>query len=353
MKILHTSDLHLNSKMDTKLGKDKAKERKRELLLNFRKMTEIAKDEGCRAFIIAGDLFDSEKISVSVKKNVLDIIEAASELSFFYLPGNHEADALLGEELLPKNLFVFGLDWTYFTIGKVAFAGRRNTESEMFSSLKKPDSAEKLIVVLHGELADKSKPGGYIGTRELHGTDIDYLALGHYHSYSSFEFKKERFATYSGTPLGRGFDESGECGYVIIDATEYVSFSFRKTNGRRLVIKEIDVTEIFGTHELCDKISHACRDIPSSNLLRVNLIGKKSPELKFDLSYAEERLKGRFYYFEIKDATRLKISSDDYANDKSLKGEFIRLVLSDGTLSEKEKKDIISTGISALMGEGI
>ena len=61
MKILHTSDLHLNSKMDSKLGKEKAKERKRELLLNFKKMTEFAKNAGFRAFIIAGDLFDTEK----------------------------------------------------------------------------------------------------------------------------------------------------------------------------------------------------------------------------------------------------------------------------------------------------
>ncbi len=352
MKILHTSDLHLNSKMNSKLGREKAAERKRELLLNFKKMTEIAKKRACRAFIIAGDLFDTEKISVSVKKSVLDIISSCSDIAFFYLPGNHEKDAVT-EENLPENLHVFDEAWTYFTLDGVTFAGRRETEKGMFASLKKRENAEKLIAVLHGELCDKSDSGGKIGLKELKETDIDYLALGHYHSYSAEEFDRGRFAVYSGTPLGRGFDEVGEMGYVIIDTENIVNFGFQKSDGRRLLEREIDITGINSTHELCDKISHACRDIPSSDLLRATLIGGRSPELKLDLIYAEKRLGESFYYFEIKDNSRLSVSAEDYANDKSLKGEFIRLVLLDSTLSDKEKNDIISVGISALMGENV
>jgi DNA repair exonuclease SbcCD nuclease subunit len=352
MRILHTSDLHLNSKMNSKLGREKSQERRRELLMNFRKMTEAAKDAGCRAFIIAGDLFDSEKISMSSKKNVLDIISAAKDISFFYLPGNHEKDAITGEEL-PENLFIFEDDWTYFTLDGLTFAGRRETERGMFQSLRKPSDTDKLICVLHGELADKSDMGGRIGSRELKETKIDYLALGHYHSYSAYEFDKGRFAVYSGTPLGRGFDEIGDLGYVIIDSGNDVNFSFHKTHGRKLLNKEIDITGIASTHELCDKISHACRDISSNNLLRVTLEGGRSPEVKLDLSYAENRFRDSFYYFEIKDSSHLSVSADDYAADKSLKGEFIRLVLLDENLSDKERSDIISMGISALMGENI
>ena len=353
MKILHTSDLHLNSKMDSKLGRDKAKERKRELLLNFRKMTELASAEGCRAFIIAGDLFDTEKISATVRKSALDIIGAKKDLSFLYLPGNHEEDAIANHSDLPENLFIFGKEWTYFNLDGVCFAGRRTTEEKMFSSLLRQENSEKLVAVLHGELADKSKSGGFIGKKELSDTKIDYLALGHYHSFSSYEFDKGRFAVYSGTPLGRGFDELGECGFVLIDTDNNVNFSFQKTHGRQLIVKDVDVTGVQGTHELCDKILHACQSIPSSDLLRVRLTGGKSPELKLDLDFATERLSSRFYYFEIKDETRLLISADDYIHDKSLKGEFIRLVLLDATLSDKEKDDIISMGISALMGESV
>ena len=350
MKILHTSDLHLNSKMNSKLGREKAAERKRELVLNFKRMTEIAKNSGCRAFIIAGDLFDTEKISISVKKNVIDIISSAPEIAFFYLPGNHEKDAIT-EDTLPKNLHVFESEWTYFTLDGITFAGRRETSFGMFEKLKKPEGSEKLIAVLHGELCDKSDASGKIGLRELKNTEIDYLALGHYHSYSKEEFDRDRFAVYSGTPLGRGFDEVGDTGYVIINTENNVNFSFQKTVGRRLLERKIDVTGLNSTHELCDKILHACHDIPSTDLLRATLIGGRSPDVKFDISYAEKRLAESFYYFEIKDSSRLSISAEDYANDKSLKGEFIRRVLADPTLTEKERDEVISCGLAALRGE--
>ena len=352
MKILHTSDLHLNSKMNSKLGKEKAAERKRELLLNFKRITEIAKALGCRAFIIAGDLFDTEKISVSVRKSVLDIISACKETMFLYLPGNHEKDAVTNGDI-PENLLVFEKEWTYFLIDGVAFAGRRETERGMFRSLKKPLGAEKLIAVLHGELQDKSDANGKVGLKELKETEIDYLALGHYHSFSKAEFDRARYAVYSGTPLGRGFDETGDTGCVILDVGVNVNFTFQKSHGRRLLEREIDISDVNSTPELCEKILHACGDIPNSELLRATLIGGRAPELKLDLDYAEKRLSDKFYYFEIKDNSRLSVSAEDYANDKSLKGEFIRLVLLDSTLSDKEKDDIISVGISALMGESI
>ena len=61
----------------------------------------------------------------------------------------------------------------------------------------------------------------------------------------------------------------------------------------------------------------------------------------------------RFYYFEIKDATRVRISADDFKNDRSLKGEFIRSVIADESLTDEMKEKVISTGLRALLGESI
>ena len=47
------------------------------------------------------------------------------------------------------------------------------------------------------------------------------------------------------------------------------------------------------------------------------------------------------------------VSSDDYKNDKSLKGEFIRLVLSKDELGDDEKAAIIECGIRALAGDTV
>ena len=354
MKILHTSDLHLNSKMTSRLGAAKAREQARELVLNFKEMTDFAEREGCRAFIIAGDLFDTDSISEAVKKSALDIIAAKPEITFFYLPGNHERLALANGGVLPENLRIFQQGWTYFTKDGVRFAGRWETEPDMFKTLEDKGDSEALVCVLHGELRDRSDFGGVIGKRDAEFSSPDYLALGHYHSFSCEEFGKNRFAVYPGTPLGRGFDECGECGFVIIDTDgENVKFNFQKTHKRQILIKDVELDGVSGTHELWDKISHACRDIPKSTILRVRLCGERTPEAKLDIEFVENAMKNSFYHFEIKDASRLKIRYEDYINDKTLKGEFIRLVLSDTKLSENEKTGVILAGISALMGESV
>ena len=61
----------------------------------------------------------------------------------------------------------------------------------------------------------------------------------------------------------------------------------------------------------------------------------------------------KYYYFEIKDSSRIAINPDDYKLDKSLKGEFIRAVSADNTLDENMKEKIIACGIGALMGEDL
>ena len=65
------------------------------------------------------------------------------------------------------------------------------------------------------------------------------------------------------------------------------------------------------------------------------------------------RFSDKFYYFEVKDSSRLAINPDDFKHDKSLKGEFIRSVSADTDIDEETKEKIIACGINALMGEDL
>ncbi len=47
------------------------------------------------------------------------------------------------------------------------------------------------------------------------------------------------------------------------------------------------------------------------------------------------------------------INYEDYAKKASLKGEFVRLVSGDKSLSEEEKSEIIDCGLKALSGEDL
>ncbi len=352
MKILHTSDLHIGSALTSRLSQDKIRERKGELLSNFERMIEEAVYERVSLFIIAGDLFDTERITKSTKDRVLTAIARCPGIDFLYLSGNHEKDALTeGGTPLPKNLKLFGENWTSYDFGEVCVTGRSTIVPGMFESLDL-DYRKTNIVVLHGALADGKSGGEIVGKRELEGKHIDYLALGHYHSYSAHKIDETGVAIYAGTPEGRGFDEVGEKGFVMIEADgRHVHYEFRPFAKRKLRIVDVDLSGAESRGEVDTRVDSALSGIGSSDLVRVRLVGKRPPEMFPDLGAVTSRWQNAFYHFEIKDESSILINPEDYKYDRSLKGEFIRLVSSKTDISDEEKDKIIRTGLAALMGE--
>jgi len=273
-------------------------------------------------------------------------------MTFFYLPGNHERNLLRESgETLPKNLYIFDEDWTYFDFGNITVAGRSETSENMFETLSL-NPIRKNIVVLHGEIRDRSKEGGVIGLRDAVDKNIDYLALGHYHSYSSGKIDRRCTYVYSGTPEGRGFDETGELGFSLISVSDdLVTHKFIPFAKRKLIIKDVDVSGALRTADVQARIEEALYGVGAENLIRVNFIGQRELELRCDKDFLKTRFSQDFYYFEIKDSSKLLTRAEDYKYDKSLKGEFIRLCLEDNTLTDEEKEKIIHCGLSALAGE--
>ncbi len=352
MKILHTSDIHIDSPMTARLSHAKATERKKEILTSFRRMIDTAVSGGYSAVIIAGDLFDNERVGIRTLDAVVGAIEAARDLTFFYLPGNHEKQRLSDSGLkLPENLKIFGNEWTYFKIGGVNVAGRCSLVENMFDSLSL-NTADMNIVVLHGELSQHGGSVSKIGISDIEGLPIDYLALGHYHTFSEAKIGKRTSAVYCGTPEGRGFDEAGTKGFVTIEISELgISHRFSPFASRLVEIIHVDISGKEREIEIEEIVESALAEVDKRSIVRVVLTGEHTPEARRNTDAFTERFAHLYYYLEIKDESRLKISSEDYKNDKSLKGEFIRLVLASDALSEEDKSDIIECGIRALAGE--
>ena len=350
MKIIHTSDIHLASPLTAHLGAQKLARRARELEESFADICQRGEELGAEAMIIAGDLFDSQRITAKNLDTVLAIIERHSGITFFYLSGNHERDALARNAgSLPENLKLFGNDWTYFSLGGIMLAGACETSADMFSRLRLGDG--KNIVVLHGELRDRSDEGGVIGIKDCANLPIDYMALGHYHSYQRIPLAKGE-AVYSGTPEGRGFDEAGDKGFCLIDVSEAgVIHRFIPSAKRRLIIAEADISEALSTSLVERRIEARVGSIGSENLVRVLLTGSRELDLRLDLNIIKSRFERQFFYFEIKDTSRLVTRAEDYMYDKSVRGEFIRLCMADSTLSDEERQRIIHCGLAAMAGE--
>ena len=116
----------------------------------------------------------------------------------------------------------------------------------------------------------------------------------------------------------------------------------------------ISYTKEFGnvsgtTISKMNKIEKMLRSVPRENLVRICLIGERVLGRTFDTEAILSSFKSAYYYVEIKDESRVKICADDFKNDISLKGEFIRSVLADETLSDSEKESVINLGLSVLM----
>ncbi len=353
MKILHTSDLHLGSPLNAHLSPDKVRERKAELLSSFERMAEDAVHERVRVFIIAGDLFDTEKITRALAERVLGIMARYPSLDFLYLSGNHEKTALADSgAAIPNNLKFFGDEWTYFNYEyeQVCIAGRSEISEGMFSSLNL-NYDKSNIVVLHGALAQARSGGETIGMREAEGKSIDYMALGHYHSYSRTVLDDGCTAVYCGTPEGRGFDEAGAKGYVIIEADgKNVRHSFRQFAKRTLHIVNVGIENAESPIAVEDRISDAIRAIPHSDIVRIVLSGERLPELFIDPESLSARWRQSYYHFELRDESMIRIDPESYRYDRSLKGEFIRLVMSKEDMTDGEKDRIIRMGLAALVG---
>ena len=354
MRILHTSDIHLDSPLTTHLSSDKVRERKRELVATFQHTVERALSLGAVGYIIAGDLFDTEKVTRSTIENLMAIIARVPQLTFYYLFGNHEKRMLIESGVdIPRNLKIFDDGWTCFRLDDVVIAGRCETSKDMFSTLSL-DPGKRNIVVLHGELCDRSDEGGAIGVKEIEGLPIDYLALGHYHTYGATSIGPRCTAVYSGVPEGRGFDEVGEKGVVMLDVDKFgIRHEFIKTAKRTLRIVTADVSGLKRGVDVEEAVERAISGIERSDLVRLLLSGERELTTTLDTDAIYDRFKERFYYFEVKDATRVRISADDFKNDRSLKGEFIRSVIADESLSDQMKERVITTGLRALLGESI
>ncbi|MDE7439857.1 MAG: metallophosphoesterase [Clostridia bacterium] len=347
MKIIHCADVHLGSRMN-KFPKDKAEERAREVRASFERMITYAKREGIDTILLAGDIFDSDRPFKKDKEFFYSAVKRNSEITFFYLRGNHDGNESYTEEI--ENLKTFGGNWTSYTLGwNVVLSGiemDRNNCLSMYSTLNlDPDNLN--IVMLHGQAGDSSGDGK-INLLRLKNKGIDYLALGHVHTQGKKPLDERGISVYSGCLEGRGFDETGEKGFMVYDTdtkeVNFVPFAYR-------TIEEIDI-DISGTQDgygAEQKIKSEIK-IDEKNLLRLNLTGEidfVDENLALDV---EKYISDMCYFVSVKDNTRLKIDYSAFKDSLSLKGEFVRLV-SGAELDDEDRQKILDIGMKALSGE--
>ncbi len=354
MKIIHTADLHLQSKMDG-LPSEKTKIRREEILHTFERLCSYAKENGVTAVILAGDVFDTAKNSEKVVSRFLEAIASATPVDFIFFTGNHdEGLEFLSQKTLPDNIKVISDEWGYIQYQNVVISGITLTKSNsnvLYDTLSL-DNENVNIVCMHGQIVNYV--GDYndelIFLPKLKDKNIDYLALGHIHAYSLEKLDARGKYGYSGCLEGRGFDETGEKGFVLIDVEgKQLKTHFLPFAKRCLYTVEVDVTDIDNWYNFANKIISDLSAYNKDSLIKVVLKGEHLVSVEVDVEYLNNRLNEKFFFAKVYDQTTLKIGESDYENDKSVRGEFVRTVLN-SDMSEEMKKAVIMKGLTALKG---
>ena len=203
------------------------------------------------------------------------------------------------------------------------------------------------IVTLHGDIR------GEIDLRRLAGKNIDYLALGHLHTYARGAIDERGVYAYSGCLEGRGFDECGGKGFVILETSASAA-------GRRRIASEFIVSSLRRLEEYRVDVSAAKDDFDarriaenaisarSCDLVRAVLTGEVSFDRLALETTVREALERKYFCATVKDETRAKCDFSLIAKENSLRGEFVRQALARQDMSAEEKDAAIRLGLNAL-----
>ena len=217
-KIIHCADLHLDSPMETHMTEEQASTRNTEIIHSFLRLTEYAAKNDVRAVILAGDMFDGERVKIRTIDEILDAVRRTPNVDYLYLAGNHDDTTYaFADHDIPTNLKLFSKEWATYEYDGVVISGIEICEANAHSLyLNIPHKNGVInIVTLHGQVGSSSDVDE-INLSLLKNKGINYLALGHIHTYSEQPLDSEGIYCYSGCLEGRGFDECGPKGFVLL-----------------------------------------------------------------------------------------------------------------------------------------
>ena len=273
IKILHAADLHLDSPLS---GRSEAL---REALLAIPgKLAEICRREQCDMVLLAGDLFDGPYTRESL--NALRGALREMDVPVFITPGNHdfsETGSPYVEENWSENVRIFHFpmiaDVELKELDcKVYGAGFHSMDcGPLLKEFHTSGDARYHIAVMHGDPTQVASPYNPITAAQVRDSGLDYLALGHIHKAGSFR-AGSTLCAWPGAPMGRGYDEEGEKGVLLVTLDQDVQAQFIPLDTPRFHDLAVEAEE-----DAAASLEAALPAAGSSDFYRVTLTGPSAP----------------------------------------------------------------------------
>ena len=347
VRILHTADWHLG-KENTYLGALKDT-RKYEIPVTAKRAIALCEEENVDVMLIAGDIFDSNRIEDSIVDEILEAFGQLTRTKVVIALGNHDpltADSPFKNKKLSPNTFVLPendsvIEFDNCRVYGSSFGSVYKTGTERF--FINPDNDDKInILLLHGETkSDLSSVYRSITKTFIEESKMDYIALGHNHKRSEVARFGASYFAYSGCIEGQGYDEDGEKGVYLGDITKsYADLKFVPLNKRTHYLLDVDIAEEPDEAKAVkEAIKKVCAN-PFDNLFRITLKGNIEAGRIINLNDLHAKISPEVYHLKLKDRTGIKADLELISKENSLKGKFVSEMLeriSKADENEREK----------------
>lgn len=322
MKILHSADWHLDAPLTGK-SEEQARFLRAALLKVPQQIVDTAKAEGCDLLLLAGDLFDGEHTRESLKA-LMEALESAA-MPVFIAPGNHDfcrPNSPYITENWPDNVHIFKkpviesvhlpqLGCTIYGAGYEAMDC-----PGLLKNFSVTDAPGLHIGILHSDPTQPATPYAPMTMLQLRQSGLDYLALGHIHKSGSLR-SGDTICAWPGCPMGKGYDETGEKGVLLVELDETVAVQFRTLDTPRFYDETLEAG--------IDPVSSAVTLLPplaTTDCYRITFTGYSSP---IDLAAVAAAFP-HIPYLELRDRTLPETDLWSGLGEDTLEGLYFQLL---------------------------
>lgn len=365
LTFLHTADIHFGKKF-VHLG-ERGKAQRKQIKTTFSKFIDLAIECEVHGVLIAGDIFDSERVSeIDFQFFVKELKRlSAQQMYSFVIAGNHdylfEASVFNRKDFQSDKHIVFfdtektsieipELDLTVFGASCIS---KKSTKSPL-SLFDNAFSTTYGVGIIHGSFAipEKHTPDSYPFTvEEIEASGLHYVACGDWHSYLELPSKKTK-AAYSGSPEALDFDQTGAGKALLvkvgsetkIEPIDIGAYSFKEL--------ELDVT---GKEDILSFIEKEAAALAGDKVIfQLSLSGIVSPGQLISDSKITELLEDHFYHIRVTDKTALEVGQEALMQypEEMVSGKFIRIMQEKiAQAATDEEKEVLEKALQVgLMG---
>ncbi len=322
MKLFLCENIRLGAECSEKLDVESSRKwenmriRKLEEIISKAALTDVS------YIMFFGELFGRERVTESLLDTFFTLAESQLDVNIIAFVNRNEYKRISYRKDVPENIHFICIDEK----SEYVYNG---LNVSIFENIVSVNSCEKSKNVVH---ISAEKDNTYTVNVEENEYEVPF-------------FEPEGYDDVSKHHYGYGILELSDDEAIKYNEITNCIFSYEILN--------VNVLPEDNNKEIMKKLLKATAQYSYETFLRINLIGKSAFGLIIEKTKMMERLGERIFHVEIFDSTVMDIDAADFENDISLKGEFVRLVLNDESLSVSERNKILRYGWNVLNSEAV